>query len=79
MPLPPEKKGKIGKVLDFAMLASVATMTLSLLTQTSEERMQMGQTYVVDPIARLIQKADAEHRERMNQTHPDYMPIIQRQ
>lgn len=45
------------------------------MTQTSDERMEIGQKLIVDPLTRLAQKIDLSYRESMNKDYPDYMPI----
>ncbi|MBP7806141.1 hypothetical protein KA057_00485 [Candidatus Gracilibacteria bacterium] len=75
MPLPPEKTGNGSKVLKGLGILGTAAIVVSLLTQTSEERIQIGQKLLVDPLTRLAQKIDLDYREGMNKDYPDYMPI----
>lgn len=69
------KEWKWWKILKITWILWVAALVTSLLTQTSDERMEIGQKLIVDPLTRLAQKIDLSYRESMNKDYPDYMPI----
>ncbi len=73
--IPAVKEWKWWRILKITWILWVAAVVTSLLTQTSDERMEIGQKLVIDPLTRLTQKIDLSYRESMNRDYPGYMPI----